>query len=495
MALTRLLRRRTAVLLGFVIATLAAGAAYATPAPPTVPMATVAVTGCPSNGVQVPADYLGLSIEWSMVAHWFGTSAAGAVQPTVALLDSLETSPGSGGVLRIGGNSQDGYVWRPDAQLADNGLFKGVINRGMIDALLAVADRSGWKLVLGVNLRGNRPADAVALTRYALSRDTNHRLLGVELGNEPTVYFGSDATSYVARIYTYVQALDADPVARGVPIIGPSLANRTDLSLLTSIHQAYGARLPFLTWHHYANRPTLTGLLSAAVSKEWTDRLAQVKTAAEGAPTRMDEGNSVGNGGLGRVSDVLGSSAWQVDAMLTGAAAGLAGYHAHAWDGYYYPAEKRLSYYTPFVVRGGLVFPRPTFYAMALLRDLPGKRFCSAVTAVAAGQNVKSWTLVDPTSQRLQVYAVNKSDADAGDVTLTTPLQYAGAASVSRITDPAGCGGHKSSIEGARLPSTGAFTWTPTTLDPVAMSTYSIHLEPCQTALLDIPVTGGSHGP
>jgi hypothetical protein len=143
-ALTRLLRRRTAVLLGFVIATLAAGAAYATPAPPAVPMATVAVTGCPSNGVQVPADYLGLSIEWSMVPHWFGTSAAGAVQPTVALLNSLETTPGSGGVLRIGGNSQDGYVWRPDAQPTGNELFKGVINRGMIDALLAVADRSGW---------------------------------------------------------------------------------------------------------------------------------------------------------------------------------------------------------------------------------------------------------------------------------------------------------------------------------------------------------------
>jgi hypothetical protein len=464
-----------------------AGAAYAT-APPATPMATVAVTGCPTNGVQVPSDYLGLSIEWSMVAHWFGTSAAGAVQPTVALLDSLETSPQSAGVLRIGGNSQDGYVWRPDAAPTGNQLFQGVINRGMIDALLAVAQRSGWKVVLGLNLRGNRPADAVALTRYAITHDPGHRLLAVELGNEPTVYFGADATSYIARIYSYVHALDADPITRDVPIAGPSLANQADLGLLTTIHQSYGARLPFLTWHHYANRPTLTGLLAPDVSKQWSDRLAAVKKAAESAPTRMDEGNSVGHGGLGRVSDVMGSSTWQVDAMLTGAASGLGGYHAHAWDGYYYPGEKRESYYTPFVVRGGLVFPRPSFYALALLRDLPGKRFCNAVTALSAASSVKSWTLVDPATQHLLVYAVNKSVSDAGDVALTTPVQYAGAASVSKITDPDGCGGRKSSIEGARLPTQGAYTWSPTTVAPVAASTYSIHLEPCQTALIDIPI-------
>jgi hypothetical protein len=471
-----------------VICAAAAGAARAAPAPDP-PANTVAVTSCPSTGVQVPADYLGLSIEWSMVAHWFGTSAGGAVQPTVALLDSLESSPESAGVLRIGGNSQDLHVWRPDAPVTGNKLFDGVINRGMIDALFEVAARSGWKVVLGLNLRDNQPAEAVALTRYAISRDTTRRLLAVEPGNEPTVYFGDDTPSYLARIYEYVRALDADPVTGQVPIAGPSLANRVDLSLLTNLRQSYSSRLPFLTWHHYANRPTLTRLLGDDVSQEWTDRLDAVKTAAEGVPTRMDEGNSVGRGGMDRVSNVMGASAWQLDAALSGAAAGLAGYHAHAWDGYYYPPDRRESYYTPFVVRGGLVYPRPTFYALALLRELAGKQFCNAVTTVPMSDTtVKSWTLIDPASKRLFIYAVNKTDATASDLTLTTPLQYTGNAAVSRVGDPDGCSGKKSNIEGSRLPTNGAFSWTPTSVTPFAASAYSIHLEPCQTALIEIPI-------
>jgi hypothetical protein len=481
--LPRLLRRRTAVLAALALGAVIAGAAHADP---TVPGATIAVTGCPNNGVQVPDDYLGLSIEWSMVPHWFGTSAAGAVHPTVRLLDSLETSPEKAGVLRIGGNSQDLHVWRPDTPATQNKLFEGVINKGMVDALFTVAEQSGWKVVLGVNLRDDNPAEAVALTRYAITHDPGHRLLGVELGNEPTVYLGNDSTAYIARIFSYVEALDADPVTRDVPIVGPSLANRADLGFLTSIKQAYGPRIPFLAWHHYANRPTLTRLLGEDVSKEWTDRIEAVQRAGEHAPTRMDEGNSVGTGGMNRVSNVMGASAWQVDTMLTGAAHGVAGYHAHAWDGYYFPKEHRESWYTPFVIRGGLAYPRPTFYGLALLKELPGKRFCDAVTTVLGGDRVKSWTLIDPTTSRLLVYAVNKADSVASDVTLTTPLEYAGAASVSRIGDPDGCGGMKSNIEGARLPTQGDFSWTPTKVDPVGPSAYSIRLEPCQSALIEL---------
>ena len=483
-----MIRTRLAAGLAALALAAAAGAAHADP---TLPGATVAVTGCPNNGVQVPNDYLGLSIEWSMVPHWFGTSAAGAVQPTVELLRSLNGTPGSAGVLRIGGNSQDLHVWRPDTPATNNKLFEGVINKGMVDALLTVAQRSGWKLLLGVNLRDDNPAEAVALTRYALSQDTTHQLIGVELGNEPTVYLGSDNTAYIARIYSYVQALDADPVTRGVPIVGPSLANRADLGFLTSIKQSYGPRMPFLAWHHYANRPTLTRLLGEDVSKDWTDRIAEVQRAGEYAPTRMDEGNSVGTGGLNRVSNVMGAAAWQLDAMLTGAQAGLVGYHAHAWDGYYFPKEHRESWYTPFVVRGGLVYPRPTFYSLALLKDLPGKRFCDAVSTVPGGEHVKSWTLIDPQTSTLMVYVVNKADTAPADVTVTTPLQYAGAAQVSRIGDPDGCGGMKSNIEGARLPTQGGYTWTPSTVEPVGPSAYSLHLEPCQAALVQIPVSPG----
>jgi hypothetical protein len=49
----------------------------------------------------------------------------------------------------------------------------------------------------------------------------------------------------------------------------------------------------------------------------------------------------------------------------------------------------------------------------------------------------------------------------------------------------------KSNIEGSRLPTQGAYTWTPSEMEPVGPSAYSIHLEPCQTALVEIPVSPG----
>ena len=447
------------------------------------------VSDCPSTATQVPENYVGLSVEWSMVQHWFGTSRASVVQPTVALLQSLTDAPGGGGVLRIGGNSQDGYVWNPKANFRANTLFTGSITPGMIDALLEASRRSGWKITLGLNLADGSRTQAAALTHYAVAHDPTHQLLAVEIGNEPTTYFGSDADAYMGRVSSYVDALQADPVTRNVQFTGPALSNRTDLGFLTRMRQSFGSGLPFLTWHHYANRPTLTGLLSQAVSTDWIDRLAQVQQAAGGTPTRMDEGNSVGNGGLNRVSNVTGSTAWLADAMLTGAQSGLAGYNAHAWDAYYYPAENRTAYYTPFVVRGGLVTPRPEFYALALLKNIAGKQFCQATTVVSAGRSVKSWTLHDPATGHLLVYVVEK-DAGSGPVTVVAPASYTGGAVVSRISDPNGCGGRDTNIQGATLPTQGRFNWTPSAVHQVGEApTYAMALTACQTALIDISPT------
>ena len=232
------------------------------------------------------------------------------------------------------------------------------------------------------------------------------------------------------------------------------------------------------------------------MSNDWTERIAQVQQAATGTPTRMDEGNSVGNGGMNRVSNVMGSTAWLTDAMLTGAQAGLAGYNAHAWDGYYYPAEKRTAYYTPFVVRGGLVTPRPEFYALALLKMIAGKKFCQSTTVVTAGRSVKSWTLEDPTTRHLLVYVVEK-DTQAGPVSIVAPQNYTGGAVVSRISDPSGCGGRQTDVQGATLPTQGDFTWTPSAVYQVPTApTYGLGLTGCQTALIDIsPAVGTSSSP
>lgn len=530
------------------IGSLAIRAAAADDAAPAGPAAAVVVSGCPTTGLTVPTDYLGLSIEWGMAQSWFGTSGRRTVAPMIALLRSLQASPGTSGVLRIGGNSEDGYRWDPTGKTTANTPFTGTINAGMVDAVLNVARFSGWKLILGLNLRANQPANAAALARYVTLHDTARSVVAFEIGNEPDAYFGPDTAGYLSRVRTYLAALDASPVTRGVPIAGPALSNQSDARYVTLFTQAFGSRVPFATWHHYANRPTLTSLLDESVSRDWTDRIAQVTLAAGSTPIRMAEGNSVGRGGWDHLSNVMGSSTWLVDALLTGAEAGLAGFNLHSWDALT-RTTRFQAYYTPFVIRQGLVSSRPSLFGLALLRNLPGSRFCqTATTAVTPSPSltatptatiatatptdsptatptgsptptatptpaspspsgspadtappsptarpagiIKAWALSSPAGTHLYIYVVNKSDLD-GSASITPSAGYLGGATVSRIADPGGCSGRRPTINGALMPSSGRFTWTPMGIQPqAATDTYRLDLGPCETALLD--VTRGS---
>ena len=461
-----------------------AGAQVAAAQTVTPTIATVQVGDCPADGRAVPSDYLGLSIEWGMVSRWFGTSGSQVVQPMVRLLQSISQAPG---VLRIGGNSEDGFTWAPDADISGNGAFNGTISRGMVDALFEVARQSGWSVVLGMNLRADDPANAAALAAYVRSVDTSHRLLAFEIGNEPNAYFGTDVAGYIARVQRYVDALDASPATAGSPITGPGLSNQADATYVTAFAQAFGSRMPFATWHAYANRPTLTDLLDEGATTDWVNRIALVSAAAGAAPTRMAEGNSVGNGGLDRVSSVMGSTAWLLDTLLTGAAVGLRGYNLHSWDGYPFPAPTMTSYYTPFVIRDGAVLPTPGVYALALARSLPGSRFCAAVTRNGVDQHVKSWAVTDATGRHVHLYLINKGvPGHEGTVSVTAPTTRFGSVTVSRIEDPGGCAGRSSSIEGTQVPSSGRFDWAPEGVLPgPGTSTYSIYLAACQSALVD----------
>ncbi|MDP3710988.1 MAG: hypothetical protein Q8R60_00715 [Mycobacteriales bacterium] len=457
-----------------------ARAADATPAPTT----TVTVGGCAVNAPVVPADYLGLSIEWSMVQHWFGTSADTAVAATVRLLQEL----GDDGVLRIGGNSQDDYHWTPDGDPATNQLFSGVVTTGMVDALLEVARRSGWHLVLGLNLKVDQPEKAAALVRYAVLQDIDRRLLAVAPGNEPDAYM-PDVTSYLERYGRYVDALDADPLARTVPLTGPDVSNGVDLSWIEALRRAHSSRIGYLGWHDYGNRPSLATLLSPEVQQRFLSRVGLAEDAAALVPQRMSEGNSVGRGGLGRVSDVTGSSAWTIDTILSGAQAGLAGYHLHSWDNHYYRSHPLKARYTPFFVRDGKTLPAPGVYALALVKEIAGKRFCGTTTsdlsAGLAGDLVKAWAATGLTETSHVVYLVNKgtTSAHSGQVAVTLPP---GEVTASRINDLAGCSGRTTTINGATLQPDGTLQWERAPLQRAEDGTVSVTVSPCQTVVLHV---------
>jgi hypothetical protein len=470
---------------------MASGASLPEQAASVIPghIADSTIVSCPATGVTVPPDYLGLSIEWSMVQHWFGTSRTSIKSSLVNLLNSLELSPNTAGVLRIGGNSQDGYQWNQQGSTTGNTLFSGTINGGLVEAIFEVARQSGWKVILGLNLKNNNPGMAHSLASYAVGQDTGANLLAFEIGNEPNSYLS--LTAYLARYQTYVARLDSDPVTGNRPITGPAISENADVTWAHDLWARYQAtgRMPFTTWHDYANSPTLASLLQTSKITEFNNRISAMHGAVGSQNHRMDEGNDTGNGGLDNVSNVLGKTAWLIDTLLDGAANGLRGYNNHAWDGHYYPGDNRTCWYTPFVIRNGQTLPRPGFYALALFKYALGRRFCGVSTANASGQLVRTWCLTDPSTNRLYAYAINKGGSGkAGKVGISAPAGHTATGFLNIMSDADGCAVKTASIQGATLPANGSFTWTGAPLNPVSGTTrYEFTLRECSTALLSIP--------
>ncbi len=437
------------------------------------------------DAVTVPRDYAGLSVEWSMVEPWFGRDAGSAVAATATLLQTLQRDPTTAGVLRVGGNSQDGYLWEPDGDTTGNTLFTGVITRGMVDALLEVARRASWHLVLGVNLRADDPARAAAMAQYVSEADTTGQVLALELGNEPNAYFGTDVDAYLARYTAYAQAI---ALVTTLSLTGPAISHLADLSYLQRLREAAPGPLAFTTWHHYANQPTRGALLAELTTAQFRQRVAQADAAAGGRGRhRMGEGNSVGNGGLDGISNVLTSANWLLDALLAGAASGLAGFQVHSWDGRPYPQEGRTCYYTPFVVRDGVASARPPYYGLALFRYALARTFVPYALSVTTGERVHAYALRDEPSGRLYVYVLEKSGTGhSGTVRITVPAGY-GDAYLSRLGDAGGCAGKTTGIDGAHLDPAGTFAWEAQRPRPAPGTTrYDVPLGPCQAVLLSV---------
>ena len=447
------------------------------------------VSSCPTTAVTVPADYLGLSMEWSMVQFWVGTSRTSVLAPFVNILNSLKAGSATPGVLRVGGNSQDGYQWNPTGSTTANSLFSGTINSGLVDALLEAARRTGWKVIFGLNLRNDNPAMATALAKYALSQDTGRNLLAFEIGNEPNGYLTE--TDYLARFQRYAAALAADPGTAGALITGPSISENADVAWARDLWARISpsGRMPFATWHDYANAPNVSSLLQTLKITELTTRIAAMDGAVGAGRHRMDEGADSGKGGQDNVSNVQGTTAWLTDAMLRGGASRLKSFHLHSWDGFDYPGDNRTSFYTPFVIRNGQASPRPSFYALALFKYAVGRRFCAVSTSNATGQLVRTWAVLNTGTNRIYAYAINKGGSGkAGTASVTAPAGHTGTAFVNVMRSTAGCMGKTTTIEGATLPASGAFSWTGRAVNPVSGTRrYEFSLPECATALVSIP--------
>jgi len=102
-------------------------------------------------GRLIPPDFKGLSYESSILAS--GDYFAPDNASVVGLIRSL----GDNGIIRIGGNTSERTVWRPESKPGPDDFE---ITPASIDRLAATLSILGWRLIYGLNLARGTPQAA-----------------------------------------------------------------------------------------------------------------------------------------------------------------------------------------------------------------------------------------------------------------------------------------------------------------------------------------------
>jgi hypothetical protein len=341
--------------------------------------ATSVITISPTTtGTSLTEASAGLSFEASDLA--LPGFAGGDL---ASYLDTI--SPSS--VMRIGGNTVDETFWTSTGQTPPSWSI-ATITPADLTALAGLAKASGWKVILGVNLKEYDPASAANEAQYAQAA-LGSSLQAIEIGNEPDLYsqYESDPSQYLTDFAAYVSAIEQ--AAPGVPIEGTDAAGAPDDSFqqaFVSNQEALSApQINELTSHYYpltgsncGGSPTIAELLGTTVRDDEQSEANEAVAAA--APLRVpaviDESNSVVCEGQDGVSNVFASALWEIDDQLVMAREGVAGDYMHGTVVQCNTAQPLFMYYTPLCAptaadaAAGDLAAQPEYYGLAALHDV-----------------------------------------------------------------------------------------------------------------------------
>jgi hypothetical protein len=375
-------RRGAVVLVAALAAVLVCGGARPVLAAPAAALRVVVTISARPEGHSLPPAFVGLAVEnWTLTKDQFQGSN---------LAEYLRVI-GPHGLLRIGGNSLDESLWTSDEEPPPAWATQGVATPASLRTLATVLRSTGWRVILGVNLRHYDPARAVDEARYA-ARILGSKLAAIEPGNEPD-HYGINEMTYLQHFRSYARALHAALPA--VPLVGPDAASGDIAWLRAFARQQAGERqISTLTFHNYpesacgGNRPTIADLFSL---RDWRhEKEAADVAVSAGAiahvPAIIDETNSAVCWGAPGTSNVFASALWTLDYTLLLAHEGLTEVNFQG-------RIAGCAQYSPLctVDRGRHLVARPDFYGLlAALQVTPG-RFLP---------------LADPDTASLRAYAV-----------------------------------------------------------------------------------------
>ncbi|MBV9024990.1 MAG: hypothetical protein JO362_14645 [Streptomycetaceae bacterium] len=363
--------------------------------------AKVVTIGQRSTGSSLTGSSLGLSYEVSDLALPSFTSGN--------LATYLRTLGRS--VIRIGGSTSDETFWTSHAEKAPSWSI-ATITPADLDALGRLARASGWKVILGVNLKHNDPSRAADEAAHA-SRSLGPYLQAIEIGNEPNYYrqYSRNHQQYFKDFETYAAAIKK--AVPGVAIEGTDDGNTSDALYSDFVKDESRLARPDiaeLTSHEYplvsskcGGHPTIADLLGpdAHLSEKQIAEQAAAQAARLHVPALFDEANSAVCGGQHGVSNVFASALWVLDDELTTAREGVAGDYLHGTIVQCGSADSLYNYYTP------LCAPTAADAAAGRLAAQPEYYGLAAVHLIGTGDFLQ---VNDPTWTTVRAFALRHTD-------------------------------------------------------------------------------------
>jgi hypothetical protein len=351
----------------------------AAPAKESAAPAPVTITVKSGPGATLAPGFLGLSFEVNLLAQP-GLTAGNLA----AYLETLGP-----GVLRFGGNQVDKAFWTSSGEKAPDWALT-TLTPADLERLATLARTSGWKVILGVNLKHKDAARAADEARVA-RKILGDALLAIEVGNEPN-YYSKEIPNYSPAQYhadfeLYRAAIAG--TAPGVGLLGPSGGSAPSaiefLNGFAKLQQTLPRRnLESLSTHFYpaCGRNTPTPTMAELLSPEFQDRIrTRVQMLVDaarplGVKTRLDECNSLTCGGVEGVSDRYGAALWAVDQAMLVASLGVTAENFHSNIAVCGGPRPPGAAYTPFCApnptdqAAGKLIPQPEYYALLMVREI-----------------------------------------------------------------------------------------------------------------------------
>jgi hypothetical protein len=494
-----------------------------TAAPPATSPATVAanqvsVTSAPITA-PLPDGFVGLSLEFSTPPLWASDHGRSVSPVLVQLIRNLD--PGGHPVIRIGGGSTERSWWPVKGMARPPGVSYALTPRWMT-AVRTLAQATGARLLLGVNLAADRIPLARAEAQAYLRRIGRQYIEALQIGNEPEFYSrvpyyrrdGRGTLPWYSKRGTpvYARPADYDPsrwatqyasmlrAIPGVPVAGPDTGN-LDYLRASERFLSPQSHVRMMTSHLYALTncettatasayPSVPNLLGLSASRSLAIGQAPFIAFAHRASAsfRVDELGSVSCNGKRGVSDTMASALWLADALMSIAAAHADGVNLHT-----FPHE--INNLFDLARSGGqwVGVVHPLYYG-ALLFEQAAPTGSRLLAVHAPNQpTLRTWATLGPDGT-LRVLLLNDSLNASASTHVVVPSSFAAVpAAVMTLTAPSAY-----STDGLRLGGvsftarTATGSLPPTSPQAVAPQNggYDVALPPASAALLTLRPPG-----